>query len=1004
LCGYTELLERVQGRQPATVEVVLGGQEQVPLRTDDFMAYYRAVKRRLLDAVADAEPTYPLPVEHCQVCAWKEVCEAQWEDDDHLTLVAGLGREQARKLTDAGIATVSELAEAVEEARPPRMGEATFERLRRQARLQVTSAGLDVPRVERISTEDSLGLHALPAPSPGDVFFDLEGDPFAGDEGLEYLWGWGWQADDGSFAYDRAWAHTPTEERRAFERFVDWLTDRRTRYPDLHVYHYAAYERTVLGRLASRYATREDEVDRLLREDVLVDLHRVVRQGLMVGSRSYSIKELEPLYRSERAGEVTSAADSIIQYERWLREGGQEILDGIEDYNRDDCESTWQLRGWLLEQREKLIAEHGEPPPRPAQPERSGTEDVRAEVVALVNALTAGVADDARDRDADQQARWLLAQLLDWHRRENRPAWWSYFERVERMTEAELLADTEAIAGLSYVGVDRQEKQSLLHRYRFDPQQELKLRERDKPVDPFAKREDPEATTPGEVVELDIDDGELVLKRGKNSRAAHPRALVPTGPYGDVVKRTALQRLASSVDEHGVHGAGPYRAARDLLLAGPPRLRETTAEESLRRLGESASDAALRLVRELDHGCLAIQGPPGTGKSTTAARLIAVLLTDGRRVGITAGSHAVIGNLLDKVAHECGGMLPNAVQKVSELIQGADLDGLTVTKKNEEVDGALDAGVRLVAGTGWLFAREEMDQRLDVLVVDEAGQLALADALACSAAAANLVLVGDPQQLPQPLKGSHPPGAEASALRHLLGDHPVIPADRGLFLDQTFRLHPHIARFVSGIAYDDELEAAADRHRQAVGGDGDVSGAGLRWRPVVHEGNRTSSREEADVVAEVVGHLLTRSWWDHEGAAHPLDPHSGVVVVAPYNAQVAEIRAALRRHSLPDEVRVGTVDRFQGQEAAAVVISMAASTPDDVPRGIEFLYDLNRLNVAVSRAKALSVLVASPGLLEASCRTVRQMWLVNALCRYVEQAEPARRPGATAENAVRHGP
>jgi uncharacterized protein len=252
--------------------------------------------------------------------------------------------------------------------------------------------------------------------------------------------------------------------------------------------------------------------------------------------------------------------------------------------------------------------------------------------------------------------------------------------------------------------------------------------------------------------------------------------------------------------------------------------------------------------------------------------------------------------------------------------------------------------------------------------------------LAVAPAAANLVLVGDPQQLAQPSKGTHPEGAEVSALDHVLRGAATIPDDRGLFLDRTWRLHPDICEFISEQVYESRLVSEDHCHGQVIGGAGPLGGAGLRWLPVEHEGNRTSSSEEAAAVARVVGELVGRAWTDGEGTTKPLTL-ADVLVVAPYNAQVH----LLAQH-LPQGARIGTVDKFQGQEAAVVVVSLAASSAEEVPRGMEFLYSRNRINVAVSRAQALSVLVASPALLAVQCRTVAQMRLANVLCRYVELA------------------
>ena len=285
----------------------------------------------------------------------------------------------------------------------------------------------------------------------------------------------------------------------------------------------------------------------------------------------------------------------------------------------------------------------------------------------------------------------------------------------------------------------------------------------------------------------------------------------------------------------------------------------------------------------------------------------------------------------------------------------------------------------LFAGTAWLFAHPDLDQAVDTLIIDEAGQVALADALAMGTAARNVVLLGDPLQLAQVSQGVHPGGTGASVLEHLLGDEATVPAHMGLFLERTRRMHPDVCRFVSEIVYDSRLQGIPELERLTT-----AFGTGLRFVPVAHAGNAAASPEEAEAVAARIASMLGTAWTDREGKAKSLQP-SDFMVVAPYNAQVRKLREALLQAGLAD-VPIGTVDKFQGRESAVVFYSMATSSLDDIPRSLEFLFSRNRLNVAVSRAMCLAVIVASPRLLEAHARTIDQMRLVNALCRFAEIA------------------
>jgi uncharacterized protein len=1001
LCSYAEQIERIHGVRPERVHVVLGDRSKVTVPTAGVAAYYRAAKHRFEQFVLAGAPphTYPELVSHCAVCAWQERCASQRDVDDRVSGVAGLGRDQARKLHAAGITTIAALA-AVDPATTSvrRLSPTTLAKAVRQARLQVAARTRpdELPPYELLDPAPDRGLQVLPPPSPGDIFFDIEGDPHVGDLGLEYLFGVVEPGAGGTLGPFRSWwAHDAAAEQQLFESFIDFVVARRAQHPDLHIYHYAPYETTALKKLAGRYATRVEELDDLLRGRVFVDLYRVVRQGLAIGLPSLSIKKLEVFYLPPRDGEIVDAGSSIVEYEKWIESGDPQILENIEAYNRVDCESTLLLRDWLEARRAEWEAANG-PLPRPEPSEaapsdkRVAAKEATAEVTAKL--LPEGLDVPPADAPAEWRARWLLAHLLDWHSREDKPEWWRYFDRLEADLD-DLTADTEAVAGLTYEGVVGHIKQSEVHRYTFDPGQEAKLAVGPNPVDPFARSAaDRDATpyvSPGSTVGFDPVRGTIDLKRGAKSEAKHPLALIPGGPIDNSEQRAALLRLGQHVADQGLDASGGHRAACDLLLKRPPRLSSGPAAAALVQPHESASEAVVRVAADLDGGCLAVQGPPGSGKTYAAARLIVELVGAGRKVGITANSHATISNLVKAVLAEAteAGRRVRVAQK-ADADQVVDHDDVARVAGYPQLVDALDEGtLDVVAGTAWLFSRAEFAGRFDHLVVDEAGQLSLANVLAVAGSARNLVLVGDPQQLAQPSKGTHPPGAGASALDHLLDGHDTVPADRGIFLDRTWRMHPEICAFISELAYEERLHPTPPTpHVNLAGqqliapGDPVLHGSGLRWLPVAHTGNRTSSVEEAAVVAELVERALGAEWVDQAGHRRAVTA-ADVLVVAPYNAHVD-----LLAEHLPDGVTVGTVDRIQGHQAAVVIASLGASSADDVPRGLEFLYSRNRLNVAVSRARALAVLVASPDLLNARCHTVAQLRLVNGLCRYVELA------------------
>jgi predicted RecB family nuclease len=955
---YSEHAGRLQGRLPTHMRLILGDDSEPVFPVADYISYARTALGRLEAALADSPlATYPDRVEHCGRCRWMDVCTAKRRADDHLSIVAGIRRDQIKRLDEQGISTMKALAGAPDGLQVPGIGDSPLSRIRTQARLQVKARELG-GRFHVLTAErrPGIGLAALPAPSPGDIFFDMEGDPHVAEGGLEYLFG---AMADGRF--HSWWGHDRTEERRAFEAFVDFVMARWAADPNLHIYHYASYEPDALKRLVARHGTREREVDDMLRGQLFVDLYRAVQQGVRISEESYSLKSVEHFYMDARDQAVTDAGSSIVQYESWRRDPDPAILRDLEAYNRADCQSTAMLRDWL-EKLRRQAAEEGNPAPRPEAAIAAPSEALAAaaaEVAGYFKQLTEGLPDDRREWSVDDRARWLLAQSLGWHRREEKSEWWEYFRRL-RLTDAELVEDRDAIGELTFEHEVSRPKRSVVLRYSFDPGQEHKIGIGSSPIDPRTEH------SPGQVVALDPEAGTIDIQRGADRDLPHPRSLIPQRPYSTTEQRLALQRLATAVLAGGL-GAPGIQAASDLLRRTPPR----------------TTDGRLDVLT-MDHTTLPIQGPPGTGKTYTGARMILDLVAEGRRVGVTATSHKVIGNLLLEVMRAAAER--GARVRVMQRCNPEDHCGLQAVARaesNEEVQGALSGGeVDVVGATAWVWSRPEFAGTLSHLFVDEAGQMSLANVLAVAGAADNLVLLGDPQQLAQPSKGAHPPGADVSGLGHILGDAATLPAGHGRFLETTWRMHPDVCRFISMASYDGRLESEPNCAHQRVDAPGEVSGTGLRYFAATHWGNRTSSPEEAAIVRRLVGELVRGTWTDRDRTSRPLSLKD-ILVVAPFNAQVARVRAALG-----PEARIGTVDKFQGQEAPVVIYTLATSSPEDIPRNMEFLYSLNRLNVAVSRAQGLAIVVCSPELLKVRARSPQQMRLANALCLLVEQAQP----------------
>ncbi|KGM14435.1 TM0106 family RecB-like putative nuclease [Cellulomonas bogoriensis] len=1007
LAAYADQLERAGVAVHPRAQLVLGDDSVSEHSLTDVIPLYLH-RRARLEAVLAAHLAGDAPAEWDDgvhsACGRCDDCAEEVAARRDVLLVAGLSVVQRDRLRDAGITTIEQLAAS--QGTVARIGGRTLDRLRAQARLQVMQPIAEDGAAPAVSYEvfDAGSLAHLPVPDGADMFFDFEGDPLWNDGnprdwGLEYLFGW---VDVASGAatprFTALWAHTRQEEKAALEEFIDHVTARRAANPGMHVYHYAAYEQTALKRLVGRHGTREEELDELLRAGVLVDLYPVVRGSVRVSQPSYSIKKLEPLYMGDelRTG-LDNAADSITEYARACadRDAGatqaaDALLDDIAQYNEYDCVSTLRLRDWLVDR----AAEHGVSPAGVRRAERSEKPKTERQRANQERQKAAAAEADASVRtlleyaatapDADAVAARLLAAAVDYHRREDKPYWWAHFHRLSNPDEEwpdsrscfRVDGTAEETSGWARENGRQAWRRTLRMRGALEPGSEIRV---GATVLPYYRdtlpsvAQQPEGCPNGwnpcgatvlEVgVEGDLDVLVISESAGRTTEPPDdfhhlPFALGPGEPVRAGTLVEAIRGVAAGAAAR--LPVLPTAAVVDILRRVPPRLRDGRTLNDLELDRDQPIDAIITALDAMADSYLAVQGPPGTGKTYTATHVIARLIERGWRIGVVAQSHAVVENVLHGVLTR--GVAPERVGK-KRKDDGPDAPPVPWTEVESAALAAFgsdDAGGYVIGGTAWDFVGDRVpDPRYDLLVIDEAGQFSLANTIAVSASADRLLLLGDPQQLPQVSQGNHPEPVDHAALGWLTGGARTLPDDLGLFLARTRRLHPELCAPVSRLSYEGRLtsvDVAARRRLEGVS-------PGLHTVAVSHQGNKTTSQDEADQVAGLLRNLVGRRWVDEEARAdRPLDP-SDVIVVAAYNAQVWTTRAALDRAGFA-ATRVGTVDKFQGQEAPVAIVTLAASSPAEVPRGMEFLTDRNRLNVAVSRGQHSAYVVHSPRLLD----------------------------------------
>lgn len=968
LCFYADAIGALTGFDPDSMHLLMGTKRRETLRVGEFRPYWRRLRTQLTTAL-DAGPaatTVPETCAHCEFCEFHSLCDRQWRDDDSLIFIPGIRRGERDALDVAGVARLADLAACDTEVagiRPQRQ-----HWLVRQAALQVQArlaGGGELPH-ELIEVGDDArlghGFELMPLPDDGDVFLDFEGHPFwRPDTSLFFLFGLiERDDDDGVWRYRPFWAHDPAQESAAVVELIEHLTERRRRHPGMHVYHYNHTERTALQDLTSRHGAGEAALGRLVEADVFVDLLTVARNAIQVGAESYSLKVVERLTDYQRSHTIDKGAGAVLSYEKFTKDGDRTELRAIAAYNEDDVRATLALRDWLVTQRPAALPWRP-PPPAPS------------EVLVDIDDMVARF-----HRFEEGTPEHLLGDLLGYWTNE----WWAYLmpklaqcqqDTADLMDSRDAIAALRCVGEFPRIGAKGQELKNPAMRFRFPEQQFGDVGEDGAQVLYTL----PDGTWRAASVDrFDEDTLEIDLLWGDGQReAGHlPESVIVHTWVSTDTKRRALfdfaQRLLDGCDPNPVTMALLRRELPRFVSGGGPR--DGVFSDDL--------DEMCSWVTELDRSYVAVQGPPGTGKTFRAAHLVHTLVKDGQRVGITAPNHRSIENLLREVIAvftDKGDLDVLAGVRVKTMGSRPELDGFSYGDASK----AAKPRFNVVAGTSWLFSNNKLaDAPVDVLLIDEAGQFALADALAASRAARNLILLGDPLQLPQVNLANHPGGGGRSALGHILGDDVTLPADRGVFIEETRRMHPDICRFISEQIYGGKLGWHPNCERQDT-----VEGTGLRWLRAQHEGNSTSSVQEAALIAERIAALVDTPWTDFDGLTTPLTVQD-VMVVAPYNDQVRTIRTVLNADPRTAGVPVGTVDKFQGGTAAVVFFSTATSSGADVVRGVDFLFSRERLNVAISRARCLAYLVCTEELLNTRARSVGEMRLIATLNAFVESA------------------
>ena len=956
LCCYSELLKHAQGNFSETAQIYLGDNSYKDIDILDFYVFYQKIKDLFIADIELDTPELPLPDDYSQWGVFSGYAEAYFQEKDHLIQLPDIRQSQIKKLYESDVTNIKTLADTNIE-RITGMDQHVFKRLQDQAAMHQKTLKVGSIQYKVLNDcEAGLGLYALPPKSLLDIYFDIESNPFNKDVPLHYLWGAAYEESDKEFT--AWWAHSDLEMKTVFEGFIDWVYQKRQDDPTMHVYHYGQFEITAIRTLMGLFGTREHEVDFLLRNNVFVDLLRVVKQSLCIGASGYGLKNIEPLYMPERKEELASGGDSIVVYEAWASDPGKTsthhdspLLKEIWEYNRVDCISLIDLVDWLRIIQKTASHDYTVIPETESLDQITTFQQEIIDIQNNQNLITA------------KPHLKMLSNLCLFHKREDKPVWWRLFDRIER-TDADLVDDLDCLGELISTGnVEQLTARSKGFEYSFDSTQESKINQGSSGLKP---KQNIDINI--SIHELDPEKGLITLK----STASELPSLLSLIPCSVVPAKPISTRLEEMMYSY-LNDDTLKTCVQHLLLRQRPVFTNDHGND-LSQWSDSTLDSLILAISELKDSYFCIQGPPGTGKTYSGARVINALVQQGKKIGVASNSHKAVNNMLEAViedmnACDIGGMVGKVHNTNDDLLY----ENERVILKKSPKDMPLN-DVVVVGGTSWTFSNDSFIDQLDYLFIDEAGQVPLANVVGMSASCKNIILIGDQMQLANPGQGTHPENSGDSCLDYLLQDSPTIPIDKGVLLPDTYRMHSQICNFISSRIYENRITSIDSNDNRVINHPSKSilqKSFGIEYIPVEHIGNEQASLEEALKIKEIIKSLL-RSTKTNRDRLETEVTKEDILIVTPYNHQVR-----LLSDTLGSSFNIGTVDKFQGREAPIVIISMASSNALTSPRGLSFLFDPNRLNVAISRAQSLAILVASSELERPIATNQKDMKLSN---------------------------
>lgn len=973
--GYSFLLSKIQGLLPKKMHLIDGTKLINSFNVSEFIDYFLFTRKNFEKFLTKVQKQkmYPEKCSFCNICDWQDVCVKKWDEDNYINQVCGIRSSQIIKLKKENINTIKQLAEIEPANIKAKINPGSKIKLTQQARLQEEKRLTQKSKYIFNKTEKNKGFYKMPKPNEGDIFYDIEGFPQAEQRPFEYLHGiYFYNGKDFEFKDFTVKEYTKKEEERIFIDLINFFEKHFKKYPEAFIYHYNDYEKRALRELASDYSSTfikgYNFIDRLLRLKKFIDLYRVVSQCMQTSEKDLSLKTIEKFYREERNADIKTADDSIRLFESWLVTNSKKNIDDIIAYNEEDCVSTFELRNFLIKHRSKELPFFKQT--KEEENNNANVKDFELNEAAIQLKLN----EKLKGKDSDVKEN--LKDLVGFHRRENKSKYWAKFDRLDKSPD-ELLDDPECIGGALFIKKTKiKDTDNNIYLYKFN-EQNFKLKE-DSPAHEITSQLDFGKITKIEEIKNDENYIELTITSKRIAKIGEPPKLFDFGPGRVVDTSTIGSALNKFILNYTEGEKSKFKCGLDILKKDFPDLKQIKKGDPIINNLNNLVEESIEAVKKMNSSYLLVQGPPGSGKTYTSAKIILSLLKDNKKVGITSNSHKAINNLLKQI------------EKFA-LEENFSFKGMKKSSKDEDklkgeiiedVSGRMKefpSEYLLHAGTAWLFSDPRWTSKIDYLFVDEAGQVSLANTLAISTSTKNIILIGDQMQLSQPIQGIHSGNSGKSALDFLLGDYDTIPLSRGIFLGVTRRLNEKICKYISSSFYESRLKSHPITQERSVSLElKEIKNEGIFYLPVDHQDCTQKSDEEAKIIKDYCSKILGKNYTeDKQKKKITIDD---IMMVAPFNMQVNNLKKILDKK----EARIGTIDKFQGQESKVVFISMTSSDPENLPRHKEFFFSRNRLNVAISRAQCVAVILFNPKLLLADCQKINEIRLVNNFCKLLQ--------------------